>query len=254
MLSPTRNSSLTKWKAFHWNSKNSHIFIQRNSPKILSLLFMHDKVNNSAVSLIGFYHDKISVQLTQISVKTKYLHSSLLDKYSNTSGKIEWLIVLTQGQFELISMIQKLLKFSKISFWEFLKRDSDFHSLKHFIFYLRNCSIVIDNSGYWIKYFRIIYILTQKLFFTFCFNSIRICSKILLFSPDGKLFLCNSIFSDSNWIQTKSILKNITLPLHISEAFPIAINVEPINIHYQLQTNLSVIQHELCKVQKDCKN
>lgn len=75
-------------------------------------------VNNSAVSLIGFYHEKNSVQLTWISVKTKHLHSSLFDKYSNTSGKIEWLIALTQGQFELISMIQNILKFSKSSFWE----------------------------------------------------------------------------------------------------------------------------------------
>lgn len=30
----------------------------------------------------------------------------------------------------------------------------------------------------------------------------------------------------------------------ISEAFPVTINVEHINIHYQLQTNLSIIQYE----------
>lgn len=52
------------------------------------------------------------------------------------------------------------------------------------------------------------------------------------------------LFSDSNWIQTKSILKNVTLPLHISEAFPVTISAEPINIHYQLQTNLIIIQYE----------
>lgn len=46
---------------------------------------------------------------------------------------------------------------------------------------------------------------------------------------------------------TESKLKVFSKILHylqISEAFPVNINAEPINIHYQLQNSLSIIQHE----------